>query len=82
VLLSGITPSAPVLEILKGEPLALRQRPELMPKNRLGPASDYTHALWDRLTLFLQHGEIEIEPFGGNTIQIIALPACLGIVKS
>jgi DNA mismatch repair protein MutL len=27
----------------------------------------------------LGHAGIELEPFGGNTIQIIALPACLGI---
>jgi transposase len=41
--------SAPVLEILKGELLALRQRPEVLPKSRLGRAIDYTLSLWDRL---------------------------------
>jgi transposase len=53
--------STPVLEILKGELLALRQRPEVLPKSRLGRAIDYTLALWDRLLLFVDRGEIEID---------------------
>jgi transposase len=53
--------STPVLEILKGELLALRQRPEVLPKSRLGRAIDYTLALWDRLLLFVERGEIEID---------------------
>jgi transposase len=53
--------STPVLEILKGELLALRQRPEVLPKSRLGRAIDYTLTLWDRLLLFVERGEIEID---------------------
>jgi len=53
--------STPVLEILKGELLALRQRPEVLPKSRLGRAIDYTLTLWDRLLLFVDRGEIEID---------------------
>jgi hypothetical protein len=53
--------STPVLEILMGELLALRQRPEVLPKSRLGRAIDYTLALWDRLLLFVDRGEIEID---------------------
>ena len=53
--------STPVLEILKGELLALRQRPEILPKSRLSRAIDYTLALWDRLLLFVERGEIEID---------------------
>jgi len=53
--------STPVLEILKGELLALRQRPEVLPKSRLGRAIDYTLALWDRLLLFVDRGEIDID---------------------
>ncbi|PAW66612.1 MAG: hypothetical protein B9S30_08065 [Verrucomicrobiia bacterium Tous-C5FEB] len=52
--------STPVLEILKGELLALRQRPEVLPKSRLGRAIDYTLALKARLLLFVARGEIEI----------------------
>jgi hypothetical protein len=53
--------STPVLEILKSELLALRQRPEVLPKSRLGRAIDYTLTLWDRLLLFVDRGEIEID---------------------
>ncbi len=53
--------STQVLEILKGELIALRQRPEVLPKSRLGRAIDYTLTLWDRLLLFVERGEIEID---------------------
>lgn len=53
--------SAPVLEILKGELLTLRRHPQVLPKGKLGRAIDYTLALWDRLSLFIDHGEIEID---------------------
>jgi hypothetical protein len=41
--------SAPVLEILKSELLALRQHPQVLPKGKLDHSIDYTLALWDRL---------------------------------
>jgi transposase len=53
--------SAPVLEILKAELIALIPRPEIMPKSKLRGAIDYTLALWDRLSLFIERGEIEID---------------------
>ena len=67
--------SAPVLEILKSELLALRQHPQVLPKGKLGRAIDYTLALWDRLTLFLQHGEIEID---NNLIENGIRPTAVG----
>lgn len=67
--------SAPVLEILKGELLALRQRPEVLPKGRLGRAIDYTLALWDRLILFVSHGELEID---NNLIENGIRPTAVG----
>jgi transposase len=53
--------TTPVLQILKSELLALRQRPEVLPKSRLGRAIDYTLAIWDRLILYVERGEIEID---------------------
>jgi transposase len=67
--------SAPVLEILKGELLALRQRPEVLPKSRLGRAIDYTLALWERLSLYLLHGELEID---NNLIENGIRPTAVG----
>jgi transposase len=67
--------SAPVLEILKSELLALRQNPQVLPKGKLCRAIDYTLALWDRLTLFVQHGEIEID---NNLIENGIRPTAVG----
>jgi transposase len=67
--------SAPVLEILKSELLALRQRPEVLPKGKLARAIDYTLALWDRLILFVRHGEIEID---NNLIENGVRPTAIG----
>lgn len=53
--------SAPVLEILKAELTTLAQRPEVLPKGKLRGAIDQTLAQWDRLSLFIDHGEIEID---------------------
>jgi transposase len=53
--------SAPVLEILKAELTSLIPRPEILPQSKLRRAIDYTLALWDRLTLFIDRGEIEID---------------------
>jgi transposase len=67
--------SAPVMEILKGELIALRQHPQVLPKGKLGRAIDYTLALWDRLSLFLVHGEIEID---NNLIENGIRPTAVG----
>ena len=53
--------SAPVLEILKGELTTLIHRPEVLPKGKLRRAIDYTLTLWNRLTYFVDHGEVEID---------------------
>jgi len=67
--------SVPVLEILKSELLGLRQHPQVLPKGKLCCAIDYTLALWDRLTLFVQHGEIEID---NNLIENGIRPTAIG----
>jgi transposase len=67
--------SAPVLEILKSELLALRQHPQVLSKGKLCRAINYTLALWDRLTLFVQHGEIEID---NNLIENGIRPTAVG----
>ncbi len=67
--------SAPVLEILKNDLLALRQHPQVLPKGKLCRAIDYTLTLWSRLTLFLEHGEIEID---NNLIENGIRPPAIG----
>lgn len=53
--------SAPVLEMLKAELQALIQDKAVLPQSRLRRAINYTLALWDRLTLYVNRGEIEID---------------------
>ena len=53
--------AAPVLLILKSDLVALRQRPEVLPRSLLGKAIDYTLTLWDRLNVYLHHGHLEID---------------------
>lgn len=67
--------SAPVLEILKGELIALRQHPQVLPKGKLCGAINYTLKIWDRLTLFLDRGEIEID---NNLIENGIRPTAMG----
>ena len=67
--------SAPVLEILKGELIALRQNPQVLPKGKLCGAINYTLKIWDRLTLFLERGEIEID---NNLIENGIRPTAVG----
>jgi transposase len=67
--------SAPVLEVLKGELVALRQHPQVLAKGKLCGAINYTLALWDRLTLFLNRGEIEID---NNLIENGIRPTAVG----
>jgi hypothetical protein len=67
--------SAPVLEILKGELISLRKHPQVLPKGKLGRAIDYTLNLWERLTLYVRHGEIEI---GNNLIENGIRPTAVG----
>ena len=53
--------AAPVLRILKGDLVTLRQNPAVLPQSPLGKAVDYTLKLWDRLTLYLGNGELLID---------------------
>lgn len=66
--------AAPVLRILKGDLVALRQRPEILPNSLLGKAIDYTLTLWDRLNVYLRHGHLEIDSnWIGNVVRGIAV---------
>lgn len=67
--------AAPVLQILRSDLVTLRQRPEVLPKSQLGRAIDYTLALWERLTLYLEHGELEID---NNWIENGVRPTAIG----
>jgi hypothetical protein len=58
-----------------GELLALRQHPQVLPKGKLCRAIDHTLALWDRLTQFVRHGEIEID---NNLIENGIRPTAVG----
>ena len=67
--------AAPVLLILKGDLVTLRQRPEVLPKSLLGKAIDYTLTLWDRLNVYLHHGHLEID---SNWIENGIRPTAVG----
>ncbi|MFO7639811.1 MAG: IS66 family transposase [Candidatus Competibacteraceae bacterium] len=67
--------AAPLLQTLKADLLALRQRPEVLPKSPLGKAIDYTLALWGRLTVYLDHGQLEID---SNWIENGIRPTAVG----
>ena len=67
--------AAPVLLILKSDLVALRQRPEVLPRSLLGKAIDYTLTLWDRLNVYLHHGHLEID---SNWIENGVRPVAVG----
>jgi len=67
--------AAPLLQILKADLVALRQRPEVLPQSQLGKAIDYTLKLWGRLTLYLGHGQLEID---NNWIENGVRPVAVG----
>ena len=67
--------AAPLLLTLKADLTALRQRPEILPKSPLGKAIDYTLALWERLTVYLDHGQLEID---SNWIENGIRPTAVG----
>jgi transposase len=67
--------AAPVLQTLKIDLVALRQNPGVLPQSPLGKAIDYTLRLWDRLTLYLGNGELEID---NNWIENGIRPSAVG----
>jgi transposase len=67
--------AAPLLNILKSDLVALRQRPEVLPKSPLGAAIDYTLGLWDRLTLYARDGRL---PIDNNWIENGIRPTAVG----
>ena len=67
--------SAPILELLRSELLTVRQHPQVLPKGKLCRAIAYTLALWDRLSLYLVHGEMEID---NNLIENGIRPTAIG----
>ncbi len=67
--------SGPILQILKADLLALRSHPGVMPRSALGKAIDYTLALWERLVVYLEHGELEID---NNWIENGIRPTAIG----
>ena len=67
--------AAPVLRILKADLVTLRRNPGVLPQSPLGKAIDYTLRLWDRLTLYLGNGELEID---NNWIENGIRPSAVG----
>lgn len=67
--------AAPLLLTIKADLTALRQRPEVLPKSPLGKAIDYTLALWERLSVYLDHGQLEID---SNWIENGIRPTAVG----
>lgn len=53
--------SRPILDKIRERILALKSEVDFLPANQLGKACNYTLKLWDRLELFLKHGELEID---------------------
>lgn len=63
------------LQILKGQLVALRQHPQVLPKSKLGRAIDYTLAIWERLNRYVEHGCLEID---NNWIENGIRPTAIG----
>jgi len=59
--------TTPLIETLRTDLLLLRGHATLLPKSPLGRAIDYTLALWPKLEVFVQHGEVEIDNNGTET---------------
>jgi len=65
----------PVLESLKKQLVELRAEPGVLPKSRLGKAIDYALGLWERLLVYIEHGEVEID---NNLVENEARPVAVG----
>lgn len=53
--------SKPILDKIRERILSLQGEADFLPASQLGKACKYTLKLWDRLGLFLKHGELEID---------------------
>lgn len=54
--------SAPILDLLKKAMLHLRQKStKILPKSALGRALNYALSQWDRMQVYLRHGEVNID---------------------
>lgn len=67
--------ATPLLQLLKADLIALRQRPEVLPKSALGKAIDYTLSLWGKLTVYVDQGQLEID---NNWIENGIRPTAIG----
>lgn len=65
--------SAPVMAELKAKVLATRQA--VLPQSALGKACDYTLGQWERLMVYLEYGEVEID---NNWCENAMRPTVLG----
>jgi hypothetical protein len=64
----------PLLATIKRDLIALRERPEVLPKGALGKAVTYTLVLWERLLRYASDGRLEIDNNGiENAIRPIAV---------
>jgi transposase len=64
----------PLLATIKRDLIALRERPEVLPKGALGKAVTYTLVLWERLLRYTSDGRLEIDNNGiENAIRPIAV---------
>jgi len=65
--------SLPVLQEL--ETWMKEQLPEVLPKSSIGQAIAYTLGLWNRLTRYIDNGQVEID---NNLIENSIRPVALG----
>ncbi len=65
--------SRPVLDQLKAKVSALRQT--VLPKSAFGKACDYALGQWDRVSVYIEHGEVEID---NNWCENAMRPTVLG----
>jgi hypothetical protein len=65
--------SLPVLQEL--EAWMKEQLPDVLPKSSIGQAISYTLGLWNRLTRYINHGQVEID---NNLIENSIRPVALG----
>jgi transposase len=67
--------SSPILAALQIDLMRLRADTSVLPKSPLGRAIDYALMLWPKLTIFLTHGEVEID---NNGIENAIRPTAVG----
>lgn len=65
----------PVIESLREQLVELRAEPGVLPKSRLGRAIDYAFGVWERLLVYIERGEVEID---NNLVENEARPVAVG----